>query len=475
MKRQRTAQEKFEWMTTTSIPKLVVSLSIPTIISMIVTSLYNMADTFFVGRIGTSATGGVGVVFSLMAVIQALGFTFGQGSGNYISRKLGAQDQESAEKMAATAFFSALGMGCIVTVVGLIFLDPLVRMLGATETILPYARSYARYILIGAPYMVASLVLNNQLRFQGSAFYSMIGITTGAIINIGLDPLFIFVFHMGIGGAALATIISQFISFLLLLKGTTQSSNIRIRLRNFSPTWRRYYEILRGGLPSFYRQGLASVATILLNVAARTYGDAAIAAMAIVSRVMMFAFSAVLGFGQGFQPVCGFNYGAQRYARVRRAFWFCIWIGLSLLTVFSIVGVVWAPKIIALFRREDAQVIAIGAKALRLQCLIFPLNTWVVLTNMLLQTIGKAAKASLVSLARQGIFFIPAILILLPLLGLLGIQLSQPIADGCSLLLTIPLGVSVLREMKRQEEERKLCPQGGADEDSRKIPVQAED
>ncbi|MDD4797502.1 MAG: MATE family efflux transporter, partial [Eubacteriales bacterium] len=248
MKAQRTTQEKFIWMTTAPIPKLIISLSIPTIVSMVVSSLYNMADTFFVGQIGTSATGGVGILFSLMAVIQAVGFTFGQGSGNYISRKLGQQDHRSAEQMAATAFFSAIGLGVVVAVAGLLFLDPLMRMLGATETILPHARSYARYILIGAPCMIGSLVLNNQLRFQGSAFYSMIGIAVGAVINVGLDPLFIFVFHMGTGGAALATIISQFISFLLLLRGTTQGSNIRISLRNFKPSWALYYETMRGGL-----------------------------------------------------------------------------------------------------------------------------------------------------------------------------------------------------------------------------------
>ena len=316
--------DKFARMTQTPIPRLITTLAVPTIISMMITSVYNMADTFFVGRIGTSATGAVGVVFSLMAVIQAIGFMFGQGSGNYIARSLGGQDFRDASRMSATGFFSALIVGGLITLFGLLFLDPLVRLLGATETILPYARDYARYILLGASYMTASLVLNNQLRFQGSASYAMVGIAAGGILNIALDPLFIFVFGMGIAGAAIATVISQFVSFCILLAGCTRGGNIRIHFRDFTPRWELYREILRGGLPSLWRQGLASVATICLNLAAGPYGDAAIAAMSIVSRVNMFASSALIGFGQGFQPVCGFNYGARLYRRVREGFWFCV-------------------------------------------------------------------------------------------------------------------------------------------------------
>ncbi len=452
MKAPQSPQEKFALMTTEPIPPLILRLAAPTIVSMLVTALYNMADTFFVGKIGTSATGAVGVVFSLMAIIQALGFTFGHGSGNYISRRLGAQDTEGAEAMASTGFFSALIVGLIVMVTGLFFLDPLVRGLGATPTILPYARDYARFILIGSPYMIASLVLNNQLRFQGSAAYAMVGIASGAVLNVALDPLFIFALDMGVAGAALATIISQFVSFCLLLAGTHRGGNIAIRFRAFKPSKIRYREILRGGFPSLCRQGLGSIATIALNLAAGPYGDAAIAAMSIVSRVMQFAMSAVLGFGQGFQPVCGFNYGAKRYGRVREAFFFCLRISFVILLALSVVGFSFAPQVIEIFRKGDPAVVSIGQRALRLQCILFPFVSYITLVNMMLQTIGKSLRASLLAAARQGLFFLPVILILPRVMGLTGLLWSQPLADLFTLLLALPLGIATLREMQRAQQ-----------------------
>lgn len=452
MKAPQTAQEKFAVMTSQPIRPLILRLAAPTIVSMLVTSLYNMADTFFVGKIGTSATAAVGVVFSLMAVIQALGFTFGHGSGNYISRKLGAKDNESAEAMASTGFFSALAAGFIVMALGLIFLDPLVQLLGATPTILPYARDYTRLILLGSPFMISSLVLNNQLRFQGSASYAMVGITSGAVLNVALDPLFIFVFDMGVAGAALATSLSQIVGFCLLLAGTHRGSNIPIRLRAFRPALARYREILRGGLPSLCRQGLGSVATIALNLAAGPYGDAAIAAMSIVSRVMQFAMSAVLGFGQGFQPVCGFNYGAKLYGRVREAFFFCLRISFVILLALSALGFAFAPRVIEIFRKADPVVVQIGAAALRCQCVLFPFVSYITMTNMMLQTIGQSLKASVLAAARQGLFFLPVILILPRALGMPGLLISQPVADLCTLILALPLGYTTLRGMKRAQQ-----------------------
>ena len=306
-------------MTESPVEPLICKMAVPTIISMLITSIYNMADTFFVGRLGTSATGAVGVVFPRMALIQAVGFFFGQGSGNYISRQLGAQHREEAERMAATGFFSALCAGCVIMILGLLLRHPLAHLLGATDTILPYALDYMCIILIGAPYMTASLVLNNQLRLQGNAVYAMIGLVSGGVLNMALDPLFIFTFGMGIRGAALATILSQLVGFCLLLTGVYVSGGIRIRLCLFSPSPARYADLARGGIPSLCRQGLASIAVTCLNTAARPYGDAAIAAMSIVTRVSQFAGSAMIGFGQGFQPVCGFNYGARKYERVTGA------------------------------------------------------------------------------------------------------------------------------------------------------------
>lgn len=454
MKHFTNPEEKRKYLTEEKIPTLVLNMAVPSIISMLITSFYNMADTFFVGQIGTTATAAVGVIFPLMSIIQALGFTFGHGSGNYISRKLGQGEVEDAKKMAATGFVSALVAGAIFGLVGLIFLDGLVGILGATPTIAPYARQYAMYILIGTPFMASSLVLNNQLRFQGSAFFGMIGMGVGAVLNIALDPLFIFVLDLGVSGAALATILSQIVSFCLLLRGCTRGGNIAISLKNFSPSWARYKEIARGGTPSLFRQGLGSVATICLNFAAGIYGDAAIAGMSIVTRVLQFANSAIIGLGQGFQPVCGFNYGAKLYGRVRKAFWFTVSLAFCVLLIGSIVGIAFAPQIIAIFRKEDLEVIKIGALSLRLQCIFLPLSAFVVGSNMMLQTIGKPVKASISAAARTGLFFVPAILILPQFFGLLGVQMSQAVADLCSFVLCVPLAGTTLLEMKRLEKER---------------------
>ena len=444
---QNTQEQKYKTMTEAPVKGLIVKLAIPTMISMLVTSFYNMADTFFVGKLGPSATGAVGVVFSVMAIIQAVGFFFGHGSGNYISRALGAHDVSGAESMAATGFFSALIGGTVIMIGGLLFLEPLALALGSSETILPYAVDYLRWILIGAPYMTASLVLNNQLRFQGNAIYAMIGLVSGAVINIALDPLLIFTFDLGVSGAAIATIVSQLVSFVILFIGIFRSNAIDIRIRNFKPTVERYKIIINGGSPSLFRQGLNSVATICLNVAARAYGDYAIAGMSIVTRIMQFANSCLIGFGQGFQPVCGFNYGAKKFDRVREGFWFCVKLSTAVLLVLAAACFAFAPAIVSLFQ-DDPGVIEVGRIALRLQCITFPLAGWIVMSNMMSQTIGKAIPASFLAMARQGLFFIPAVLILPHFLGILGVELSQAVADVITIAVAIPLQLKIMREMK---------------------------
>ena len=447
------AEEKREYMLEEPVKKLVCKLAAPTIMSMLVTNFYNMADTFFVGKINTQSTAAVGVVFSLMAIIQAVGFFFGHGSGTFISRRLGAGDLEEAEKMSAVGFFTSFLAGVFIMVVCLIFIQPLSYALGSTPTIQPYTVAYLRIILIGAPAMTASLVLNNQMRFQGSAFYAMIGIVSGAVINIGLDPFFIFVCDMGVAGAALATTISQYVSFVFLLIMVRKGGNIRIRFKNFKPNVHFYKEVIRGGIPSLCRQGLASVATICLNHAAGGYGDAAIAGMSIVTRVMMFANSALIGFGQGFQPVCGFNYGAKKYKRVLDAYWFCVRTAFVFLTALSVVIYIFSPEIISLFRKGDADVIEVGTAALRYNIVVFPLSAWIIMCNMMLQSIGKGLKASIVASARQGIFFLPLIAILPRLFGITGVEICQTVSDILALTVSIPLGVSVIKEMKANSVE----------------------
>jgi len=438
--------EKFVKMTAAPVEKLVLSLAVPSITIMIISALYNMADTYFVSALGTSQVAAVGIAFPLMAVIQAIGFFFGQGTGNYMARALGAQDTDGASRMAATGLVSGFIVTALIAAVGFIALDPLVSGLGATQTIRPFAREYIVFIMLASPWMVCATVLNQQLRFQGSAAIAMAGMLTGAILNIFLDPLFIFVFGLGVKGAAAATMISQMVSFFILFfYGVTRKGNIRINFRHFSPSLPRYAEMFKGGVPALLRQSLMSIASIIINHFARPYGDAAIAAISIANRISMFATSVVLGFGQGFQPVCGFNYGAKIYSRVKKAFWFCVRFCCSGLFIISIILAIFAPNIIALFRKDDMEVIAIGAFGLRLQCISLPFTAGIIMVNMMTQTMGKALEASIVALSRQGLFLLPSIFILGPLLGLDGIQLARPVSEIASLVVVIPILIRTLK------------------------------
>lgn len=453
MIKSMTREERYKEMTETPVSKLIPRMAVPTIISMLVTSIYNMADTFFVSQLNTSASAAVGVIFSVMAMIQAVGFTLGMGGGNYISRSLGNKNDDLADRTAATAFFTAIAAGLLMTAGGLLFLDRLVRMLGATETIAPYARAYAQYILLGAPVMTGSFVMNNLLRSQGFAFYAMLGITTGGILNMILDPIFIFGFHMGISGAAIATVLSQCVSFcILFFQCNFRKGCIHLRLSKITFKLSLYGEILHAGLPSLCRQGLASAAAVALNVAANPFGDAAIAAMSIVTRYMMFINSALIGFGQGFQPVCGFNFGAKRYDRVLEAFWFCLKVAVILLTTLGAVSFIGAGQIMAMFRREDLEVIEIGTWAMRFQCLTLPFQAWIIMSNMLTQSIGYGFRASIVSAGRQGICLIPALLVLPGMLGVLGLQISQPVADLGTSVIAAVIVIGILKELKQMSE-----------------------
>lgn len=442
-----TNHNRYEYLTKTPVPTLISRLAVPTILSMLVTGIYNAADTFFVGRISTQATAAVGLVFSVMALIQAVGFFCGQGSGSYISRLLGAGRRQEADETAATGFALSLILGVAAAIAGNLFARPIALSLGAGSTTMHDTLVYMRIILIGAPFTMAQFVINNQLRFQGSAVYAMVGLLTGAVINIGLDPLLIFGFHMGVAGAAIATVSGQFISFLVLLIGSRQGDNIRISLSNVRLNAHYLKEIINAGTPALMRQGLAAIATLLLNHAAGSAGsDAAIAGMSVVTRVMMLLASAMIGFGQGYQPVCGFNYGAHLYDRVKEGYFFCIKYGTIFLAGASVLCLGFAPQIIRFFR-NDPDVISVGAVALRAQAISLPLMATIVITNMMLQACGKGLKASIVSAARNGIFFVPLILILPRLLGLFGVEITQAVSDVLSFVLAIPFAASELKKM----------------------------
>ena len=440
MQQTKESHDQYYEMANAPVGRVISKLAVPTIISMLVTSIYNMADTFFVSQLGTSASGAVGIIFSAMSIIQALSFMIGIGSGNYIARLIGAGNRELAEKLASIAFFTGFFMG-------------LVMMLGSTVTIAPYAEAYASYILIAAPFMMTSFIMNNILRFQGKALFAMVGITTGGILNIVLDPVFIFGMGMGTAGAALATGISQFVSFcILLVMCNFRKDCISIDIRKFRPTVKLYGQILYGGVASLGRQGIASVATILMNVMAQPYGDAAIAAMSIVNRFMMFVGSAMIGFGQGFQPVCSYCFGAGLYKRVKEACIFCIKVSTAVLFVFALAGLAFSGNIVAVFRKDDLDVIRIGTLALRMQLCTLPLMGVTVMGNMTPQSMGYGTWATVVSTARQGWFLIPVLLFLTPAVGILGIQIAQPLADAGTFILAAWVLHKIFKDLEQKEE-----------------------
>ena len=472
------------------VERIIPRLAVPTIISMLITTIYNAADTFFVSQLSELYTGraaetagavaeaapaaAVSVVFPLMAIIQAIAFTSGMGTGTNLSQALGRGEQEEARRYASVGFFTALIAGVTVMVLGTLCQGWLIPLLGAKDPkVIEHAIAYARYIFYAAPVMMGSFALNNLLRFQGLATYGMVGITTGGILNMILDPIFIFEAGTDIGlgfalpfgfgletaGAAIATASSQAVSFLiLLLQSNLRKDTISIDPRRFRPTRHMYGRILNNGLPSLGRQGIASIATILLNNAIASYvvegaQIAATAAMGIVSKIVMFVNSTVIGFGQGFQPVCSFNYGAGQYSRVRRAFWFCVRVTTVILLVLGFLAFLAATPILTAFRRNDPQAISIGAFALRCHLTTIPLWGFIVMSNMFTQSIGYGVRSMLISISRQGLFLIPMLLILPPLLSLTGVQIAQPIADAMALLLTLFITQSILRQCKGMQDK----------------------
>ena len=476
--------ERARMMLSAPVSRIIPKLAIPTIISMLITSIYNMADTYFVSQISTSASGAVGVVFSVMGIIQAISFTIGMGSGAPLSQALGSGKQEEARTLANVGFFTALMMGVAILILGNVFIEPIVGFLGATETIAPHAMAYASYIFYAAPFMMCSFVMNNHLRFQGLATYGMVGITTGGILNMFLDPIFIFEpgtvifgvvtlpfgFGLGTAGAAIATALSQFVSFcILLLQCNLRQDTISIHPRHFRPTGKLLAKILYIGFPSLGRQGIASVSNILLNntvLACVTplLQDAAISAVSITSRFVMFINSSVIGFGQGFQPVCGFNFGAGQYSRVRKAFWFSVKVTTVILLVLGAIAFMFAEPIVTAFRAEDAEVIRIGTMALRMHLMTIPLWGFIVMGNMYTQSIGYGGRATLLSASRQGIFLIPALLILPRVLPLAeqnvpyAIAAAQPVADALSMVMAIVIVMSIFKQFKHTPD-KPLKPQ----------------
>ena len=441
-------RDNYEFLTQAPVSRVILTMAVPTIVSMLVTCLYTIVDTYFVGQLNTQSTAAVGIVFSLMCLIQAIGSFFGHGSGSYMSRELGARRIDNAASMAATGFVYAIVTGVAIAAVGLMSLRTLSLWLGSTATVLPYTEQYMAIILTGTPFQVASFTLNSQLRMQGNTRHAMWGIVSGAVLNVLLDPLLIFGCSLGLRGAALATVIGQAVSFLILyiMCNRRGATCVGIHLTKFSLRWHYVREIIYGGSPSLSRQGLASISVVLLNLAAASYGDAAVAAMSIVSRVTMFVMSVIVGLGQGFQPFCGYCYGAGLYARLRQGYWFTVKTGFVFLAIFAAVVYCFAEQTVALFR-DDAIVIAVGSTALRWHLVAYPLNAYIMTSNMMLQTTRRPLRANLLASARRGLVFIPFILLLPHLFGLMGVAMCQAVCDVVTFLLAIPIMRLTFKEL----------------------------
>ena len=445
------SEAHYKRMTETPVEHLIATLAVPSILSMLITNVYNLADTYFVGTLGVSASGAVGVVFTLMTILQALGFMLGHGCGSVISRLLAERDVDTASRYISTSFFAALGLGGVILLFGIPFITPLMRLLGSTKTILPYAREYGIYILISAPLLMASLVLNNVLRYEGKANYGAIGLTLGGVLNMIGDPILIYGFGMGVDGAGLSTAISQAISFTVLLVLFMHHAQCKIGIRYLRRTNLHIIaDILTTGFPNLFRQGLMSVSSGILNHAAGVFGDACVSAMAITSRVTSFLVSVALGICQGFQPVAGFNYQVKKYARLRRAFRFTLTLNLIVLAATGCASFAFAPFIVSRFQ-SSPEVLEIGAPALRFAniCLIF--SAFNLAPSMLFQTCGKKGRALLLASLRGGICFIPFILTLPPVLGVLGIQLSQPLGDVLMAAISLPVTIHFFHHIPKED------------------------
>ncbi len=461
------SESHYKKMTETPVWKLILVLGLPTTISMLVTNIYNMADTYFVSQIDNSAGGATSIVFSIMAILQAFGFMYGHGAGSHVSRLLGAKDAERAGKFLSTSVLLAALSGIVIMTFGLLTLEPLMLFLGSTQDILPHAKDYALYIFLAAPAMTTSCVFNNVLRYEGKATLAMIGLTSGGILNIGFDYILVDRLGMGTAGAGIATAVSQYISLVILLVPfILRKTQSKISFKGGFISLRIVWDIVTTGLPSLIRQGLSSVSIAVLNVQAKVYGSAAIAALGYVSKTVQFVFCVGLGIGQGFQPVSAFNYGAKKYSRVKKGSYFTMIFGLFLIGSLSAVCYALAPQIISIFNSEGTELVTkIGVEALKINCMVLWVLPATVVGNMMFQSIGKRIPAILLSALQNGIAFIP-MLYLLPYLfekyyenGLFGLEMAQPMAYVITAVVTLPCTVIFLSKLPKDGTDIKKIKQ----------------
>lgn len=441
-------------MTEESVSKIIVSLGIPTTISMLITNIYNMADTYFVGGLGDSAQAATGILFTLQCIIQAVAFMLGHGAGTYVAKYLAQKNLDRASTYCTTSFVSGAVMGTLLTVTGLAFLEPFLRFLGSTETALPHAKDYGMWILISCPFLICSLVLNNVLRYEGKAFYAMFGLGTGGILNIFGDYILIERLDMGVYGAGLSTASSQIVSFTLLLILYVKFAQSRLSIKLMARELEVYINIFKMGLPSLIRQGLTSISNGLLNNLIKPFGDAPIAAMSIVQKYSSFVMCVGLGIGQGYQPFASFNYELKEYDRVKKGTKFLMIFGIFAVGALSTVGFIFAPQIVAIFQKVPA-VIEVGTPAMRYASIglwFLPIS---VACNMLYQSIRKAAMASFMAIMRSGAVLIPVLLIASGF-GLDGIIMAQPISDIITGIICFPFFLMFLKKTPSTAEAKAI-------------------
>lgn len=446
-----------ELMLNSPMRSIIPKMALPAMTSMVIMSLYNMADTYFVSSLGVEATGAVGINASLLNFIQMSGTFFAFGANSFISRLLGARRDEDASRVLSFAFFSTMFLGIVVMILGLSLIEPLVRLLGAKDPlVIQYSTDYASYILYFAPFMIPSFVMNQCLRAEGSSTFSMIGMVSGALLNVILDPIFIFTFNMGVAGAAAATGISKTVTFLVLVSPyLRKKSLLTLSIKKFIPNREIIAEVSKMGLPTLLRSALMTSANILTNNTASAFSPAALAAVSIVNRIMTFMASAIMGFGQGYQPVAGFNWGAKRYTRVRQAFNFAARASMIAVSVLSVLAVIFARQIIGIFS-DNEETLRVGAFCLRFQCIVNPVHAWVMIVNSTCSALGKAKSSALLGIARQGLCFIPMVLILPNIFGIWGLASAQGAADLLSFFFALPLALRIFKEINRLSADNSM-------------------
>ncbi len=449
-------------MVTEPISRVIPRMAIPTIIAFLINSIYSLADTYFVSSLGTNATAAVSVNSALDQIIMMCGSMLAIGANSYVARLLGARQKDRANRVLSTAFFLAMALGGVLLVLGTAFMTPMVRLLGATPTCEQYSIDYATYVLLAAPFMSANFVMNQCLRAEGAAMMSMIGMGFGGVLNCFLDPVFIFGLHLGVAGASMATAISKLVSFaILIFPYLTRRSLLRLSFRCIRLEKEILGEIVTVGMPSMLRSGLAVVAGILLNSLAGDISDSVLAGIGVCTKVMMFPFGVVLGFGSGFQPVAGFNWGAERYDRVEESYFYATKLAIAGAAVMGLVLGIFAPQVITLFSETDPEMQAIGALSIRLQCLALPIQAWVAVVNMFCAGLGYARYAFLLATSRQGTCFLPLLYPLAHFFGARGLASVQAVADILSVFLAVPVIIRMLKVVRRRRaSQEKARPSG---------------